>query len=97
MAVPLAMLDRSSGTVAIKKSFRIARKYFWSIIGLFILSGIAYAVVYAITEILTVGFSFVNPILGGIVSIILTVLLESLIVGIVGFLPIVFYKRFVKS
>jgi hypothetical protein len=97
MAVPLAMLDGSSGTVAIKKSFGVARKYFWSIIGLFILSGIAYAVVYAITEIFTIGFSFVNPILGGIVSIILTVLLESLIVGIVGFLPIVFYKRFVKS
>ena len=97
MAVPLAMLDGSSGTAAIKKSFRIARKYFWSIIGVFILSGIAYAVAYAITEIFTVGFSLVNPILGGVVSIILTVLLESFVVGIVGFLPIVFYKRVIKS
>ena len=97
VAVPLAMLDGSSGIGAIRKSFRVARKYFWSIIGLLILSGIAYAIVYAITEILTLGSSAVNPILGVVVSLVFTVLLESFIVGIVGFLPIVFYKRFVKS
>ncbi len=97
MAVPLAMLDGSSGITAVKKSFGVARKYFWSIIGLLILSGIAYVVAYAITEIFSIGFSVVNPILGGIVSIILTVLLESFVVGVVGFLPVVFYKRFVKS
>jgi len=97
VAVPLAMLDGSSGIDAIKKSFRVARKYFWSIIGLLILAGIAYAVAYAITEIFAVGFSAVNPLLGAVVSFILTVLTESFVVGIVGFLPIVFYKKFVKS
>jgi hypothetical protein len=97
VAVPLAMLDGSSGIGAIRKSFTVARKYFWSVMGLLILSGIAYAIVYAITEIFTLGFSVVNPTLGEVVSLVLTVLLESFIVGIVGFLPVIFYKRFVKS
>ena len=97
VAVPLAMLDGSSGISAIRKSFTIARKYFWSIIVLLVLSLIAYVVIFAITEIFALGFSAINPILGIVVSLVLTVLLESLMVGVVGFLPIVFYKRFVKS
>ncbi len=97
VAVPLAMLDGSSGIGAIKKSFRIARKYFWSIIGLLVLAGIAYVVAYVITEIFALGFSAVNPLLGAAVSLILTVLIESFVVGIVGFLPIVFYSRYVKK
>ncbi len=97
IAVPLAMLDGSSGITAVKKSFGVARKYFWSIIGLLILSIIAYIIVYVITLIFSVIFSLVNPVLGSIVSLILTVLLDSFVAGVVIFLPVVFYKRFVKS
>ena len=97
VAVPLAMLDGSSGIGAIRKSFTVARKYFWSIIGLLILSWITYIVVYAVTEILALGLSIVNSILGIIVSFVLIVLLGSFMIGVVSFLPVIFYKRFVKS
>jgi hypothetical protein len=97
VAVPLAMLDGSSGIDAIKKSFSIGRKHFWRIIGLLILAVIAYVIAYVITDIFAFGFSAINPLLGVIVSFILTILIESFVVGVVGFLPIVFYKRFVKA
>ena len=97
VAVPLAMLDGSSGMAAIKKSINMAKRHGWSILGLLILAFLAYVVAYVITDIFAFGFSAVNPLLGGVVSFILTVLIESFVVGVVNFLPIVFYKRFVKS
>ena len=97
VAVPLSMLDGSSGMAAINKSISVAKRHGWSIVGLLVLAVIAYVVAYVITDIFAFGFSVINPLLGGIVSIILTVLIESFVVGVVGFLPIVFYKRFVKS
>lgn len=97
VAVPLAMLDGTSGINAIKKSFEVARKHFWSIIGLLILTGMAYVVAYVVIEIAAVAVSAVNHILAEVISLVLTVLIESFVVGVVGFLPIAFYKRYVRS
>ncbi len=94
-AVPLVMLKGKTGISAIKESFRIGRRYFWSIIGLLILFGLFDVAISIIVNVVSAVLIIINPVVGLIGRVVLTVLLEALIVGLSGFLPILFYARYV--
>ena len=96
-AMPLAMLNGTSGLAAIKKSVAIGRKYFWSIVGLMILTALFGVLVYAVMEIAFAILSIISPIVGLLAYFVILVILESFLVGLSGFLPIVFYKRYVNA
>ena len=96
-AVPLAMLDGTSGLAAIEKSVAIGRKYYRSIIGLIILTALFSGLVYIVAGIISVIFSIISPIVGIIANFVISIILDSFLVALSGFLPIVFYKRYVNA
>ncbi len=95
VAMPLAIIKNVGGIDAIKSSFQIGKRNFWSILGMLILLLVSYFVIYIAIEMVGFAVSMASPILGIALVLVFSIILSSFVAGVSGFLPIVFYKRYV--
>lgn len=93
-AVPLVMLEGTSGTKAIKESIDIGRKRFWSILSLVILSSIFLILISFAGSIISTVVSLLNTIAGSLLNLIISFLISAFVVAWVSYLPVIFYRDY---
>lgn len=94
-ALPLVMLKNMRGVTAIKGSIGIGKKNFWDIAGLLVVVGLFDFAIWTALHIALGVLGLISPTAAAFSYLLLAVLLEAFIVGVFGFVPIVFYKRYV--
>ena len=96
-AVPLVLLEGLGGVDAVRRSIALGRKNFWKIVWLLTVFWFVVGMIYVGEWIVAAIFGLLSPLIGAIISIVLSLAVGALVAAWSYALQIVFYKEFIDN